>query len=68
MAGPCVGRSQVGLVLGKSLTPLSPGGDPAPCLKVRKSSNSITARKRVCWVETLVFSPVFGFLLLLVAA
>lgn len=35
---------------------------------MKKSSNSIAARKRVCWVETLVFSPVFGFLLLLVAA
>lgn len=45
-----------------------PQGDPAPCLKVKKSSNSIAARKRVFWVEMLVFSPVFGFLLLLVAA
>lgn len=69
MAGPCLGGSREGLVLGKSLTSISPPprADPTPCLKVKKSSNSIAARKRVCWVEMLVFSPVFGFLLLLVA-
>lgn len=68
MAGPCLGGSQEGLVVGKSLTPVSPPRRSAPCLKVKKSSNSIAARKRVRWVEMLVFSPVFGFLLLLVAA
>ena len=61
MAGP--GRASSG----NPAHSLKPRRRFRPRLKVKKSSNSIAARKKVCWVET-VFLPVFGFLLLLAAA
>lgn len=68
MAGPCLGGSQEGLVLGKLLTPVSPQWRSRPLPQSEKEFKQHRSQRKGLLVETLVFSPVFGFRLLLVAA